>query len=77
MTKFPVFWDKIKTKTYIKKMRHAFLDMNVCYMYLNFRCWGFDIKWGVLAQKIKVKKSVFNSHFSEFTNVILLLIINT
>ena len=59
--KFPVFLHKIKTKTYIKILRHYFLQMNV--IIIPVRLWkcASNIKGEIMDQKIKVKISVFNS----------------
>ena len=57
-------------------MRHAFLDMNVSYMSIKFYCWGLSIEKDVLAEKIKVKNSVFISQLLSLTKDIILPIIN-
>ena len=50
---------KIKTRTYIKDLRHCSLCTNVSYKYVKF-CFGeINIKGDILVQKIKVKKFIF------------------
>ena len=50
---------KIKTRTYIKNLRHGSLQINVFYMYVKFHGWEMIIKGDILVQKIKVRKSIF------------------
>ena len=45
---------KIKTRTYIKNLRHGSLHMNVFYKYVQFYVWEINIKGDTLVQKIKV-----------------------
>ena len=50
---------KIKSRTYIKNLRHGSLQMNVLCRYMKFPAWEMIIKGDILVQKIKVKKSIF------------------
>ena len=50
---------KIKSRTYIKNMRHGSLQMNVFSRCVKFHTWEMIIKGDILVQKIKVKKSIF------------------
>ena len=50
---------KIKSRTYIKNLRHGSLQMNVLCGYVKFHAWGMINKGDILVQKIKVKKSFF------------------
>ena len=50
--------------------------MNVSYMSIKFYCWGLSIEKDVLAEKIKVKNSVFISQLLPLTKDIFLPIIN-
>ena len=47
---------KMITRTYIKKLRHGSLQMNVSYGYQKFHPWEIINKGDILVQKIKVKK---------------------
>ena len=57
----------------MKNLRHTSLDWNVFFMSVKFYYWEMSIKRDVLAQKTKVKKSVFISQFFQFTGDLLLL----
>ena len=50
---------KIKSRIYIKNLRHSSLQMNVLCGYVKFHAWEMINKRDILAQKIKVKKSFF------------------
>ena len=50
---------KIKSRTYIRNLRHSSLQMNVFCRYVNFHDWGIINKGDILVQKIKVKKINF------------------
>ena len=50
---------KIKSKKYIKKLRHGSLQMDVLCGYVKFHEWAMINKRDILVQKIKVKKSFF------------------
>ena len=50
---------KIKSRTYIKNLRHDYLPMNVLCRYVKFHAWGMINKGDILIQRIKVKKSIF------------------
>ena len=43
---------KIKTKTYIKNLRHGSLYMTLMYMYIKFQDFSLNIKLNILVQKI-------------------------
>ena len=60
LSKSPVFCHKIKTRTYIKILRHISLQMNVLSMSLKFQICTINNKRDILDQKIKVKKLVLN-----------------
>ena len=49
----------MRTRIYIKNLRHDSLQMNVFYMHVNFNVWEMIIKGDILDQKIKVEKSIF------------------
>ena len=53
-TKFSTF-DKTKTKTYIKNLRHSSLHMNVVYMCLKLYTSKYITKRDILDQKIHVE----------------------
>ena len=57
---FPFFPTKFKTRAYTKILRHGSLQMNVLNMPLKLEVCIVNIKWDILDQKIKVKKSVLN-----------------
>ena len=42
--KLPVFYHKIKTRTYTKNLRHTSLDKNVFFIYSKFYTCRFNIK---------------------------------
>ena len=48
----------MKTKAYIKSLKHGSLCTNVLCMYLNFFVLEINIKGDISVQKIKVKKSI-------------------
>ena len=54
--KFPVFYNKIKTRAYLKDLRHSFLQSNVFDISEKFQYQVCNIKREILSQKIKVKK---------------------
>ena len=54
------FLHKIKTRAYIKILRHSSLQMNVLIMPWKLEVCNVNIKRDILDQKIKVKKSVLN-----------------
>ena len=56
--KFPVFCHKIKTKYYIKNMRHCSLHNNVMDRWLKLYWWMRRDNRDNDVQKIKVEKSV-------------------
>ena len=64
---------KIKSRTYIKNLRHGSLQMNVLCRYMKFLAWEMINKGDILVQKIKVKKSIFifpdPSFHCLFTNI--------
>ena len=64
---------KIKSRTYIKNLRHCSLQRNVLCRYVKFHAWGMINNGDILIQKIKVKKSIFifpdPSFHCLFTNV--------
>ena len=50
---------KIKTRAYIKNLRHGSLYTNVLYMYVKWYAWEINIKGDIPVQKIKVEKYIF------------------
>ena len=50
---------KIKSRTYIKNLRHGSLKMKVFCRYLKCHAWGMINKGVILVQKSKVKKNNF------------------
>ena len=66
-------YHKIKTRTYIKNLRHGSLQMNVFYGYVKLHPWEIIDKGDILVQKIKVKKNTFRfpapSFHCKLTNV--------
>ena len=50
---------KIKTRAYLKNLRHASLHINVFYEYVKLYVWEISIRGDILVQKIKVKKYIF------------------
>ena len=53
--KFPVFYNKMKTRAYLKNLRHSSLQSNVFDIYEKFQYQVCNIKREILGQKIKVK----------------------
>ena len=53
--KFPVFYTKIKTRAYLKILRHSSLQSNVFDISKKFQYQVCNIKREILGQKIKVK----------------------
>ena len=53
--KFPVFYNKIKTRAYLKYLRHSSLQSNVFDISVKFQYQVCNIKREILGQKIKVK----------------------
>ena len=62
--KLPVFCHKIKTKTLINNLRHAFLDEDVFYKYTKSGIYKSYNKRDIDVQEIKVRKSLKNSPLS-------------
>ena len=60
--KLPVFCHKIKTKTSIKILRHASLDLNVRNTHIKCQLKILCTYRDIHVQKIKVKKTLFNSY---------------
>ena len=50
---------KMKTRAYIRNMRHRSLHTNVFYNCVKFYVWEMNINGDILVQKIKVKKYIF------------------
>ena len=49
----------MRTRTYIKNLRHRSLQMNVVYKYVKCHAWEIVIKRDILIQEIKVEKPIF------------------
>ena len=68
----------MKSRTYIKNLRHGSLQMNVLCRHLKFHAWKIIMisKGDILVQNIKVKKSIFRfldpSFHCLFTNVYII-----
>ena len=54
--KLPVFSNKIRTKPWIKNLRHCSLEGKVLDVCVKLYYWEFIIKQNIAVQKIKVKK---------------------
>ena len=50
--KFPVFYNKIKTRAYLKNLRHISLQSNVFDIYEKFQYRVCNIKREIFGQKI-------------------------
>ena len=53
--------DEIKTRAYIKILRHPSLAMHLSNMYSNFHDCNFDKKRDIHVQKMYMKKIVFSN----------------
>ena len=53
--KVPVFYNKIKTRAYLRNLRHSSLQSNVFDISEKFQYQVCNIKREILGQKIKVK----------------------
>ena len=67
--KFPVFYNKIKTRAYLKNLRHSSLQSNVFDIYEKFQYQVCNIKREILGQKIKVKNIDYNLLSQKIKNV--------
>ena len=61
MTKTFLFCHKIKSKTLINNLRHAFLEMNVIEYCVKLQSWETNIKGDIHVQRTKVNEMVNNS----------------
>ena len=56
----------------MKKMRHGSLQMDLSNKPGKLQSCGYDSKLEIMIQKIKVKKSVFNSYLAQIKIILIM-----